>query len=358
MLPGTPSPWHTDDGDVICITESVVARSQNNYILTDDIAAELQEKHNIQADSRLGILFPITSRNRFALILKGFAKTVPQGEVVVQLSFPCDEVGNMIVLPELANSCYTGEILTYEEIKDKCLHPVTNINYPRYYQEIIEGEGARAKIFFSNNGEAIISHKPDCLIVSSIHDRLQRQKQLRDKVPLCLTLQDLCSDPSRPSWSEWGLLGSNMSGDNLLKLAPREGDAFALSVQTMIKNKLGKKVEIIIYGDGAYKDPATGIYELADPQPVMGSTAAFKRGRLREGIKYKMLADTAYAQGKSAEEIEELLAASKKKTYSRNEIAEEGTTPRKLEDVIATLADLVSGSADAGTPLVLVKNIL
>ncbi|MEW5919667.1 MAG: coenzyme F420-0:L-glutamate ligase [Bacillota bacterium] len=346
-----------DDGDVICITESVVARAQNNFVSTGDIAAELREKHNVKADSRLGILFPITSRNRFALILKGFAKAVPQGEVVVQFSFPCDEVGNMIVLPEFADSCEADEIFSYEKIKNKCLHPITKIDYPGYYQEIIEAEGARAKIYFSNNPETITSYKPDCLIISNIHDRVKKHKMLQDKVPRCITLQNICSDPSRPSWSVWGLLGSNMSSDNLLNLAPRDGDAFALAVQKTIKDKLDKEVEVIIYGDGAYKDPVSGIYELADPQPSLGSTMAFKDGRMREGVKYKMLADTAFAEGKSPAEIEEILAASKKKGYGQHEIASEGTTPRKLEDIIASLADLVSGSADAGTPLILVKGL-
>lgn len=347
-----------DDDDVICITESVVARAQNNFVSTDDIAAELREKHNVKADSRLGVLFPITSRNRFALILKGFAKAVPQGVVIVQFSFPCDEVGNMIVLPEFADSCDADEILTYEKIKNSCRHPITKIDYPGYYKEIIEAEGAQAIIYLSNNPEAITSLYPDCLIISSIHDRVKKQKMLQDKVPHCITLQDISSDPSKPSWSEWGLLGSNMSSDNLLNLAPRDGDAYAITIQKTIKDNLDKDVEVIIYGDGAYKDPVSGIYELADPQPSLGSTMAFKDGRMREGIKYKMLADMAYAEGKSPAEIEEILAATKKEGYSQHEIASEGTTPRKLEDLIASLADLVSGSADAGTPLILVKGLL
>jgi F420-0:gamma-glutamyl ligase len=346
-----------DDSDVICITESVVARAQNNFVSTDDIAAELREKHNVKANSKIGVLFPITSRNRFALILKGFAKAVPQGEVVVQFSFPCDEVGNMIVLPEFAESCEYDEILTYEKIKSNCLHPITKIDYPGYYQEIIEGEGARANIYLSNNPETITSLNPDCLIISSIHDRFKRQKMLQDKVSHCITLQDISSDPSKASWSEWGLLGSNMSSNNLLNLAPRDGDAYATAIQKTIKDDLAKDVEVILYGDGAYKDPVSGIYELADPQPSLGSTMAFKDGRMREGVKYKMLADTAYAEGKSLAEIEEILASTKKEGFGQHEIANEGTTPRKLEDLIASLADLVSGSADAGTPLILVKGL-
>ncbi|HAP31430.1 MAG TPA: hypothetical protein DCQ14_00005, partial [Firmicutes bacterium] len=163
--------------------------------------------------------------------------------------------------------------------------------------------------------------------------------------------------PSLTAWTEWGLLGCNMSSENLLNLAPRDGDAFALSIQRIIYDELGKKVEVIIYGDGAYKDPVTGIYELADPQPCLGSTAAFKEGRMREGIKYKLVADSAHAEGKTIAEIEALLSEHKQKKFGQDEMVSEGTTPRKLEDLIASLADLVSGSADAGTPLILVKGL-
>ena len=346
-----------DDGDVLCITESVVARAQDNIISVTDIATELREKYGVKEDDRIGVLYPITSRNRFALVLKGIAKAVPGGEVIVQFPFPCDEVGNMIVLPEFAESCSADAVFAYEDIKDKCRHPITNIDYPGYYVEIIEEEGAKAKIYLSNNPETIASARPGFLIIASIHDRFKMKNIFLNRQFPAITLQEICSDPSASSWSEWGLLGSNMSARDQLKLAPREGDAFALEVQTIIKEKLAKNIEVIIYGDGAYKDPASGIYELADPQPGLGSTAAFKSGRMREGVKYKMLADTAFAEGKSPAEIEDILAAHKKKGYEQHEIANEGTTPRKLEDIIASLADLISGSADAGTPLVLVKGI-
>jgi len=346
------------DGDVLCITESIVARAQNNFITTDDIAKELRTKYNVNAHSRIGVLFPIASRNRFSLILKGIAKAASQGEVIVQFSFPRDEVGNMIVLPEFADSGKINEILEYEKIQHACCHPITKINYPGYYKEIIETEGARAKIYFSNDPEIITTLKPDCLVVSNIHDRHKTHERLQNKLSCCLTLQDLCNDQSQPAWSEWGLLGSNMSSNNRLKLAPRNGDAFALNVQQIIHNKLGKEVEVIIYGDGAYKDPVSGIYELADPQPCLGSTAAFKKGHMREGVKYKLVVDSAYAEGKTLVEIEALLAEYKQKKFEQNETVSTGTTPRQLEDIIASLADLVSGSADAGTPLVLVKGLL
>lgn len=346
-----------DDGDVICITESVVARAQGNFVTTDDIAAELRTKYNVKATSRIGVLFPITSRNRFALILKGIAKAVSQGEVIVQFSFPCDEVGNMIVSPEFADSCTFNEMLEYEEIQHGCSHPITKIDYPGYYKKIIEAEGARARVYLSSKPEIMTALKPDCVVISNIHERHKTSEMLRGNHPHYLTLQEICNDPARPAWSEWGLLGSNMSSDNLLKLAPRDGDAFALRVQETIFDTLGKNVEVIIYGDGAYKDPATGIYELADPKPCLGSTAAFKEGRMREGVKYKLLADSAHAEGKTPAEIEAMLAEYKQKKFGQDEMESGGTTPRKLEDLIASLADLVSGSADAGTPLILVKGL-
>lgn len=344
-----------DDGDVICITESVVARAQNNYVTTDEIAKNLQEQYGITKNSRLGVLFPITSRNRFAIILRGLARAVPEGEVILQLSFPCDEVGNQIIDEETAYNCLENEIIRFETVAEECFHPITKVNYPRYYQEIIEAEGAKAQVYLCNDPHMITSFNPDCVIISNIHDRHKTCAVLQGKGVNCITLQDICSDSSKPSWSEWGLLGSNMSTENLLNLAPKEGDEYATRMQQKIHNGLGKKVEVLIYGDGAYKDPPSGIYELADPQPGLGSTEGFKGGRMREGVKYKLLADTAHAEGKSVTEIEETLKAHQARDYGQDEMVSEGTTPRKMEDLIASLADLISGSADAGTPVVLVK---
>ena len=343
-----------DDGDVICITESIVARAQDNFVTTDDIANELRKNYGVKEDSKLGVLFPITSRNRFALILKGIARAVPRGEVLVQFSYPCDEVGNQIIAPEEVNSSDTEKIDVCVHIEGKCVHPITNMNYPAYYKKIIENEGARAKIYLSNEPQMIAGFNPNCVIVSNVHERKNTWVMVHKHVPRCITLQDICNDSSLPAWSEWGLLGSNMSSENMLNLAPRNGDEFARGIQEKIKEKFNKEVEILIYGDGAYKDPTSGIYELADPQPSFGTTMGFK-GRMREGVKYKYLADMAHNEGKSVTEIEEMLTSHRKKRYEQTEMVTEGTTPRKMEDLIASLADLVSGSADAGTPVVLVK---
>ena len=346
-----------DDGDVVCVTESIVARAQNNFVTVADIAAEVQEKLNLSQDSKIGVLFPITSRNRFSLILQGIASAVPAGEVIVQLSYPADEVGNQVIAPELAEELTAAkDYIRYEDLQEEdCLHPITKVNYLTLYKEIIEGQGARATIFLSNDPQIMTRFAPDGVLVADVHNREATRKKLSKVYSNIITLQELCREGE--SWSEWGLLGSNMSAHDKLKLAPRESSLFVRELQAAIKESTGRQVEVLVYGDGAYKDPSTGIYELADPQPVFGMTDGLS-GRYREGIKYKYLADVCYAEGKSVEEIEALLEAQKQEAHQQNEMLTEGTTPRRGEDVIASLADLVSGSADAGTPVVVVKGIL
>lgn len=348
-----------DNGDVLCITESVVARAQNNYVTLHQVAAEIAKKLKLGTDSKLGVVFPILSRNRFAMILQAIAKTVPHGEVVVQLAWPSDEVGNQIisdqVMQELGKGYY--DIITEADIDGReLLHPVTGIDYLRLYREIIQAEGAKATLFFANDPKAIEDYKCDGVIVADIHTRNKTKATLQSLVGNLISLVDINSDPKEEAWSEWGLLGSNMSASNKLKLAPKNGTDFANQVQSSIKRATDKHIEVIIYGDGAYKDPSTGIYELADPRPVFGATSGFA-GVIRTGIKYKYFADLAYEQGKSAHEIE---AELKKLMRDGNENQQllEGTTPRQMADIIASLADLVSGSADAGTPLVVVKGFL
>ena len=346
-----------EDGDVVCVTESIVARAQNNFVTVADIAAEVQEKLNLSQDSKIGVLFPITSRNRFSLILQGIASAVPAGEVIVQLSYPADEVGNQVIAPELAEELTAAkDYIRYEDLQEEdCLHPITKVNYLTLYKEIIEGQGARATIFLSNDPQIMTRFAPDGVLVADVHNREATRKKLSKVYSNIITLQELCREGE--SWSEWGLLGSNMSAHDKLKLAPRESSLFVRELQAAIKESTGRQVEVLVYGDGAYKDPSTGIYELADPQPVFGMTDGLS-GRYREGIKYKYLADVCYAEGKSVEEIEALLEAQKQEAHQQNEMLTEGTTPRRVEDVIASLADLVSGSADAGTPVVVVKGIL
>lgn len=343
-----------DDGDVLCVTESVVARAQNNYVTTAEVAAEIRSRLQIGADAKIGVLFPIASRNRFSMILEAIAASVPQGEVIVQMSWPRDEVGNQIIAEDYACSLgkvYSDPITSEELVRHSFKHPITEIDYLELYRQTIQGQGAKAKIILSNDPEYLLTEEPAGVIIADIHSREKTKETLAGKVNT-LTLSEICSSPDRHAWSEWGLLGSNMSSGNRLKLPPRDASAFARDVQREVAEHTGKEVEVIIYGDGAYKDPTTQIYELADPQPVFGATEGFANA-MREGFKYKYLADLYHQQGKSVGEIEEILK--EQGVGAQSQMEAEGTTPRRMEDVIASLADLVSGSADAGTPLVLVK---
>lgn len=349
-----------DNGDVICVTESVVARSQNNYVTVDEIVEEIRVKLEIKDSDNLGVLFPILSRNRFSLLLKGIARAVKRGGVILQLSFPCDEVGNRLItedtLIELGKN--HESIITREEIVGKNLnHPITGINYLELYENIIRVEGAKVKIVLANNPLEILSLNPKGIIISNIHNRFETKSKLLKKFDNLLTLQDLFNSPREGGWSEWGLLGSNLSYPEKVKLPPREGNLLAETIQKNIFEKYHKFVEVIIYGDGAYKDPVSGIYELADPQPAFGTTKGIK-DKWRIGVKYKYLADVLHKEGKTRMEIERYLEEKKnslegRPTPSHDEL---GTTPRRAEDLLSSLADLVSGSADAATPVVVIKN--
>jgi len=339
------------DGDVLCITESVVARSQTNYVTVDEVSRQIKEKLSLQDTDRVSVVFPIASRNRFSLILKGIALAVPRGEVAVQLSFPRDEVGNQIISPEFCED-KMDKLLRENEVQEADLnHPVTKVNYLELYRKIIEETGAKANVYLSNQLEHVFEMNPQGVIAADIHTREKTRAKLSRKIPNCITLQDICNQGE--AWSEWGLLGSNLSSNEKLKLAPRNGEDTVNKLQQKVREELGKNIEVLIYGDGAYKDPSSGIYELADPRPVFASTNGL--GSLREGIKYKYLADQYHQSGKTAQEIEAILEKKKKEAVVQDSIEAEGTTPRPLEDILASLADLISGSSDEGTPLVLVK---
>jgi len=343
------------DNDVICITESVVARAQNNYITVDDIAREIKEKMGLSRDSRLAVVFPIASRNRFSMILKGLARAVPRGEVVIQLSYPADEVGNRIIEPEFIERL-GKETITLNDLGDYTFkHPVTGVDYINLYRQIVEEEGARPVIILSNNPLRALDYKPQGVIAADIHTRTATKKALSGHSENCITLDQVCTEGE--AYSEWGLLGSNMSSGERLKLAPREGKTVVKTLQSRVREKFGHQVQVMIYGDGAYLDPTSGIYELADPRAAFAATEGLNC--LREGFKYKYLADQCYhEEQKSAAEIEAILSERAGRKMDRDCVEREGTTPRRMEDVLASLADLVSGSADAGTPVVVIKNFL
>ncbi|MCF8011898.1 MAG: coenzyme F420-0:L-glutamate ligase [Clostridiales bacterium] len=352
-----------DDRDIICITESVVARSQDNYVTIDRIAEEVTQKLGLTPTSRLGILWPITSRNRFSPILKSLAKAVPQGEIIIQLPYPDDEVGNRIIPPEFIESLGKGpdDIITWEEFGNKdFVHPITGVNYPAFYNEIVSGIGPKPTIYLCNSPGSIADYQPDGVLVANVHTRDKTYTEVKKFINNCITLQDICDRPSAndQAYSEWGLLGSNLSAGERVKLAPRQGDEFVSKIQQLVAERLGKNIEVLIYGDGAYKDPSSSIYELADPQPAFGATDGFSQVGMRKGVKYKYLADLYHSEGKSPEEIETQLDQDKQKSYEQNHDISEGTTPRKIEDLMASLADLVSGSADAGTPVILAKGFI
>lgn len=344
-----------NEGDVVCITESVVARAQNNYITIDDIAREITEKLKTGPESRIAVVFPIASRNRFSMILKGIARAVPQGEVVIQLSHPNDEVGNQVIDPEFAGYL-NKEPIVYEDLKGRSFkHPVTGVSYIEFYRDIIAAEGANPVVILSNNPIHSLELHPDAVIVADIHTRFDTEKKLFAWFENCITLDKICNEGEKSS--EWGLLGSNMSAGERIKLAPRHGQQVVESLQGRVKNELGFDVQVMIYGDGAYLDPSSGIYELADPRAAFAATEGLNR--FREGLKYKYLADHCYhEQNKTAEEIEVILSESMCREMAEDSLEKEGTTPRRMEDVLASLADLVSGSADAGTPVVLIKGFI
>lgn len=344
-----------NNGDVVCITESVVARAQNNYITIDDIAREVKNKLKLPDAGKIAVIFPIASRNRFSMILRGIARAVPRGEVIVQLSFPDDEVGNQVVSPDFVLQMNRDPI-TLEDIGDRSFkHPVTGVDYINLYRSIIEDEGAKAVILLSNDPLQALRHGPDGVIAADIHKRDKTLKTITDWFENALTLAQLCNEGE--SYSEWGLLGSNMSAGERIKLAPREGQTVVDALQEKLLAALDLKVEVMIYGDGAYLDPSSGIYELADPRAAFAATAGLNC--VREGLKYKYLADQCYhEENKTAEEIEEILRSSVERRLTEDCLEKEGTTPRRMEDVLASLADLVSGSADAGTPVVVVRGFL
>ncbi len=347
-----------EDGDTVCVTESIVARAQNNYITAQDISREVAEKLKINHKSHIGILFPILSRNRFSLILKGIAGSIPEGKVVLQLSHPSDEVGNQLLHYDFAESigkCDTDTITLDEIGTNRFKHPITQVDYIKLYQDIIKEQGCEVEVILSNDPTKLTEFKLDGIVVANIHQRQRTCRKLAEAGQNCITLQQICNNGE--ARSEWGVLGSNLSSGDKLKLAPRGADEVADKIQSVVKEGLGVNVEVIVYGDGAYKDPSTGIYELADPQPAFGITKGLA-GKYRQGLKYKYMVDLMYDEGIDTSEIETSIAAKKGEAFNADCIEAEGTTPRKAEDLMASLADLISGSADAGTPLVLVKGFM
>ena len=343
--------------DIIAATEAIVARAQSNYATIEDIATDVRNKFS---SDTLGIIFPILSRNRFAICLRGIAKGVKK--VVLMLSYPSDEVGNHLVsidmLDEKNVNPYT-DVLTlekYRELFGENKHPFTGVDYVDYYGQIIKESGAEVEIIFSNNPRTILNYTKDVL-VCDIHTRKRTKRILKENGGnVILGLDDIMTSSINGSGynEQYGLLGANKATEDKIKLFPRNCEEFVTNLQNEMLKRTGKKVEVMIYGDGAFKDPVGKIWELADPVVSPAYTKGLE-GTPNE-VKIKYLADNNFADLKG----EELRAAIEE--YIKNKGADlvgsmesQGTTPRRLTDLIGSLCDLTSGSGDKGTPVVFIQ---
>ncbi|MEG2329289.1 coenzyme F420-0:L-glutamate ligase [Anaerorhabdus sp.] len=346
------------DRDVISITESIVARSQGNYASVDAIATDVKNK---LGGETIGVIFPILSRNRFAICLKGIAMGAKK--VVLMLSYPSDEVGNELVsldkLDEAGVNPYS-DVLTlekYRELFGENKHEFTGVDYVDYYSNIITSAGAEVEVIFANQAKTILNYT-DCVLTCDIHTRARTKRILKAAgAKVVCGLDDIVtSSINGEGYNEkYGLLGSNKSTEDKVKLFPREEcKELVLDVQKSILDKTGKHVEVMIYGDGAFKDPQGKIWELADPCV----SPAFTDGLIGtpNELKLKYLADNDF-KDLSGEELKEAISKSirEKDNNLVGNMASQGTTPRQLTDLIGSLCDLTSGSGDKGTPIVLVQ---
>ena len=345
------------DRDVISVTESIVARAQGNYASVDDIAADVRAK---LGGETVGVIFPILSRNRFAICLRGIARGAKK--IVLMLSYPSDEVGNELVsldkLDEAGVNPYS-DVLTlekYRELFGVNLHEFTGVDYVEYYGDIIREEGAEVEIIFANQPRAILDYA-DCILTCDIHTRARTKRILKAAgAKTVCGLDDILNVPVNGSGCNeaYGLLGSNKSTEDKIKLFPRECKSLVLDIQEKIKAACGAHVEVMVYGDGAFKDPKGKIWELADPVV----SPAFTDGLIGtpNELKLKYLADNDY-KALSGEELKKAISdrIREKDGSLVGNMASQGTTPRQLTDLIGSLCDLTSGSGDKGTPVVLVQ---
>ncbi len=351
------APFELHDRDVIAITESVVARCQGNYASVDDIATDIKNKF---PTGEMGVIFPILSRNRFAILLKGFARGCKK--IFLMLSYPSDEVGNALLtydeLDEKGVNPYSDvlSLTKYRELFGHKVHEFTGVDYIDYYVDLIKSEGCEVEVIFANQPKAILEYTKNVL-ACDIHTRNRTKRILKEKgAERVFGLDDILNKPINGSGynEKYGLLGSNKSTEEVVKLFPNKGQELVLEIQSLIKEKTGKNVEVMIYGDGAFKDPQGKIWELADPVVSPFFTEGL-RGTPNE-LKLKFLADNEFKDLKGDELKEAIKAKIKEKEGSLvGKMAGEGTTPRQLTDLIGSLCDLTSGSGDKGTPVVLVQ---
>ena len=345
------------DRDVIALTESIVARAQGNYASVQDIADDVRAK---LGGETVGVIFPILSRNRFAINLKGIAMGCKK--VVLMLMYPSDEVGNALLtydqLDEAGINPYS-DVLTlekYRELFGENVHEFTGVDYVEYYSNIVKEAGAEVEVIFANNPRVILNYT-DCVINCDIHTRVRTKRILRENgAKVVCGLDDILTSSVNGSGfnEKYGLLGSNKSTEDKIKLFPPECKDLVVAIQSQILEKTGKYVEVMVYGDGAFKDPQGKIWELADPVV----SPAFTDGLIGtpNELKLKYLADNDFANLSGAELKEAISNSIKTKQDNLvGNMASQGTTPRQLTDLIGSLCDLTSGSGDKGTPVILIQ---
>ena len=348
--------FKVNDKDVIAITESIVARAQGNYCTVDDIATDVKNKFG---DNTIGVIFPITSRNRFSICLKGFARGAKK--IVLMLSYPSDEVGNeLISLDKIdkANVNPYSDVLSlekYRELFGENKHEFTGVDYIDFYKKLIEEENCECEIVFANNPKVILDYT-NYVLNCDIHTRFRTRKILKDLGATVYGMDEIMNSSINGSGfnSKYGLLGSNKASEDKIKLFPEGGQDLVENIQKIIKERTGKTVEVMIYGDGAFKDPQGKIWELADPVVSPAHTSGLK-GTPNE-LKLKYLADNDYKDLKG-EDLKQAIQTSIKNKDNNlvGNMASEGTTPRQITDLLGSLSDLTSGSGDKGTPVVYIK---
>ena len=343
------------DKDVVAITEAVVGISEGNYVTVDDIALDIQNKF---PSKEIGIVYPILSRNRFSMILKGIARGM--NKITMLLSFPSDEVGNNILDEDILDkSKYNlSSVISEDEYKEtfsSFIHPFTGINMVDFYKELIESENCEVEFVFANNAKEILNYIKDVL-TCDIHTRLKTKKMLEEEGANVYGLFEVMNEPINGSGynPNYGLLGSNKATEERLKLFPKTGDKLVLDIQNRLKQLTGKTIEVMVYGDGAFKDPVAHIWELADPVVSPAYTSGLE-GTPNE-LKLKYISDNKFADLKDDELKEAIKEEIKNKENDlKGNMLSQGTTPRRITDLIGSLCDLTSGSGDKGTPVVFIQ---
>ena len=348
------------DRDVVAITEAVVARSQGNYATIEQIAADVSKKFG---DNTVGVIFPILSRNRFSVCLKGIAKGLKK--MVLMLSYPSDEVGNHLIDLDALDQAKVNpwsDVLSLEDYRRLFgyqKHYFTGVDYVEFYKKLIEEQGCEVQILFANQPQTILNYTSHVL-TCDIHSRTRTKRILKENgAKVVYGLDDILTESIDNSGynPQYGLLGSNKATETSIKLFPTHCQEFVLEVQAKLKQKTGKKLEVMIYGDGAFKDPVGKIWELADPVVSPGYTDGLE-GTPNE-VKLKYLADNDFSNLKG-QELQNAIKKYIKEKDEKNEslkgkMVTQGTTPRRLTDLIGSLCDLTSGSGDKGTPIILIQ---